>query len=237
MECTKRERGTVLVTGGTRRIGRAIADELLSRGWKVLIHSRVGSGFFSADLADSSEVETLFSRACEQAPDLCAIVNNASIFSTAQVLPPEAVERLLQVNVHTPMRLTDLLGRYLMTRGSVGGVVNLLDTRVVGTSASGDTPYARSKRSLLMATGAQARTWAPTLRVNGVAPGPVLPPSDVANHEKGGDILLARRPTVADVASAVAYLLEAEAVTGQVLAVDAGQNLLAHADATSSWVG
>ena len=63
------------------------------------------------------------------------------------------------------------------------------------------------------------------IRVNGVAPGPVLPPTDPANREKGGDILLPRRPTPSDVASAVAFLLGADAVTGQVLAVDSGQSL------------
>ena len=66
--------------------------------------------------------------------------------------------------------------------------------------------------------------FAATLRVNGVAPGPVLAPTEV--HEKAGETLLDRRPTPEDVAAAVAYLLGAESVTGTIIPVDAGQHLL-----------
>ena len=85
-------------------------------------------------------------------------------------------------------------------------------------------PYLDSKRELLAYTRASAATFAATLRVNGVAPGPVLAPTEV--HEKAGETLLDRRPTPEDVAAAVAYLLSAESVTGTVIPVDAGQHLV-----------
>lgn len=241
-------KGSVLVTGGARRIGRAICEALAARGWRVLAHSRDPGNPLCADFRRSDGADLLFAAALAQAPDLCAVVNNAAVFSTAEELPPAEAAALRAVNVEAPVRLAELLAAHLAKRHSVGAVVNLLDTRILGVFQGGqdtqdpqDTqgsqlasryngralaPYAESKLALARATVAQARRLAPVLRVNGVAPGPVLPPADAANREKGGAILLPRRPAPADVASAVAFLLDAEAVTGQILAVDSGQCLL-----------
>lgn len=217
-------KGSVLVTGGARRIGLAICEALASRGWRVLAHSRTPGNPLHADFRELGAAEWLFAAALAQAPDLCAIVNSAAVFSTATELPADAAAALQAVNVTVPVRLAELLASHLASRNAVGAVVNLLDTRILKGIAP--TPYATSKLALARATVAQARSLAPTLRVNGVAPGPVLPPADAANSEKGGAILLPCRPTPADVAAAVAFLLEAEAVTGQILAVDSGQCLL-----------
>ena len=224
-------KGSVLVTGGARRIGRAICEALAARGWRVLAHSRDPGNPLCADFLRPDGADRLFAAALAQAPDLCAVVNNAAVFSTAAELPPGEVAALRAVNAEAPVRLAELLAAHLAARRATGAVVNLLDTRVAGAAASSrkslaSSPYAASKLALARATVAQARSLAPTLRVNGVAPGPVLPPADAANREKGGAILLRRRPAPADVAAAVEFLLEAEAVTGQILAVDSGQCLL-----------
>ena len=218
-------KGSVLVTGGARRIGLAICEELSARGWNVLSHSRDPENPLASDFAKSdAAADRLFAAALEAAPDLCAIVNNAAVFSKAAELLPDEAKALWSVNVAVPVRLTELLAAHLAEHHATGSVVNLLDCRILGDFRE-DNPYAESKVALARATVEQARRLAPTLRVNGVAPGPVLPPTDPANREKGGDILLPRRPTPPDVASAVAFLLEADAVTGQVLAVDSGQSL------------
>ena len=236
-------KGSVLVTGGARRIGLAICEELSARGWNVLSHSRDPENPLASDFAKcDTAADRLFAAALEAAPDLCAIVNNAAVFSKAAELPPDEAKALWAVNVAVPVRLAELLAEHLAARHAAGAVVNLLDTRILGGSRDhrdhrdhrecreifgekGLDPYSESKVALARATVEQARRLAPTLRVNGVAPGPVLPPTDPANREKGGDILLPRRPTPSDVASAVAFLLEADAVTGQMLAVDSGQSL------------
>ena len=236
-------KGSVLVTGGARRIGLAICEELSARGWNVLSHSRDPENPLASDFAKcDTAADRLFAAAIEAAPDLCAIVNNAAVFSKAAELPPDEAKALWAVNVAVPVRLAELLAAHLAARHAAGAVVNLLDTRILGGSRDhrdhrahrecreifgekGLDPYSESKVALARATVEQARRLAPTLRVNGVAPGPVLPPTDPANREKGGDILLPRRPTPSDVASAVAFLLGADAVTGQVLAVDSGQSL------------
>lgn len=217
--------GSVLVTGGTKRIGKAICDVLRARGWNVLVHSRDAANPLAADFADPAAPARLFAQACAAAPDLRAVVNNASLFSTARTLAPDAAARLLRVNAEAPDELTRLLGVRLAREGRTGAVVDLLDARILAPPAE-PTPYEASKLALGASMRAAARRFAPCLRVNAVAPGPVLAPADTANREKGGAVLLGHRPTPEDVAEAVAFLLEARSVTGQILAVDSGQSLM-----------
>lgn len=209
-------RGTVLVTGGTRRIGKAIAGALRTTGWRVLVSShRVDAGAdFIADLTDPSGAVRLYAAALATAPDLCAIVNNAALFDGESAA-------LEAVNLTAPRKLTTLLAGREGTRCTV---VNILDSRTLGPSEPTDSVYVRTKRELWADTRKFAALFAQTLRVNAVAPGPVLPPE--GRHEPSGDMLLDRRPTPEDVAEAVVYLLGAEAVTGAVIPVDAGQHLL-----------
>lgn len=208
--------GTVLVTGGTLRIGKAIADALRAAGWRVLVssHRRDAGADFVADLSDASGAVRLYAAALSAAPDLCAIVNNAALFNgDASVL--EAV------NLIAPRKLTTLLaGR----EGVRCAVVNILDSRTLGPAEPADSAYVKTKRALLDDTRKFAALFAQTLRVNAVAPGPVLPPEGC--HEPSGEMLLDRRPAPEDVAAAVVYLLGAEAVTGVVIPVDSGQHLV-----------
>ena len=210
-------KGTVLVTGGTCRIGKAIADALRNAEWKVLTSShREDSGAdFIQDFSDPLGAVRLYSAALAAAPDdFCAIVNNAALFRGDPAV-------LVAVNLTAPRKLTMLLaGR----EGVKCSVVNIVDAKLLGPSLPEDSAYAKTKRELHADTRRYAAMFAETLRVNAVAPGPVLPPEGV--HEPAGETLLARRPTPEDVASAVLYLLEAESVTGAVIPVDAGQHLV-----------
>lgn len=210
-------KGTVLVTGGTRRIGKAIADTLRNAGWNVLTssHSEGSGADFVQDLSDRSGAVKLYSAALAAAPDdFCAIVNNAALFRG----DPTVLEA---VNLTAPRKLTMLLaGR----EGVKCSVVNILDSKLLGPSLPEDSVYAKTKRELHSDTRKYAALFAETLRVNAVAPGPVLPPDGV--HEPAGETLLSRRPAPEDVASAVLYLLEARSVTGTVIPVDSGQHLL-----------
>ena len=227
--------GTVLVTGGARRLGKTIADALRARGWNVIAGSRTSSdAAFAVDLAEPDGPARLFAAARAAAPDLCAIVNNAGIFSHDAELPPDEEVRLRAVNVDAPRALTDLLAAH-----GGGAVVNIVDCRAIGRDKRdapvtvaqernlpvGDTPYLRTKRELLAATRADALRLAGRVRVNAVAPGPVLPPEGC--HERAGATPLGRHPAPQEVADAVAYLLSAESTTGTVIPVDGGQFLLA----------
>lgn len=230
---------SVLVTGGARRIGRRICEVLASSGWDVVIHSRdendadainlansLSSQRVWGDLSDEAEVKKIFASAHSNNSNLTAIVNNASLFSTRYDLSDEEEKKIHQVNYGTPHLLTHLLFEKLKSEKQVGSVVNLIDTRVL-TSNYVKTPYAESKRALLDFTLKGARCLAPVLRINGIAPGPVLLPSGEGTSEKGGAILLSSRPSIDDVANAVSFLLNTSSITGQVLAVDSGQHLIA----------
>ena len=212
---------SVLITGGTVRLGKVIADRLRAEGWRVITSShRADAGAdIVADLAEPMGPARLYAAALRlldgMPPD--ALVNNAALFTG-----DEAAIRA--VNLEAPKKLTMLMaGR----EAGVGAVVNVLDAKALDgnrlQSTAADS-YRSSKRELAAFTLSSAATFAATLRVNGVAPGPVMAPTDV--HEKAGEMLLDRRPTADDVAAAVSYLLSAEATTGTVVPVDAGQNLL-----------
>lgn len=211
------KKGTVLVTGGVRRIGKAISDALRNAGWNVLTssHNPDSGADFIQDLTDPSGAVKLYAAALAAAPDdFRAIVNNAALFTGAE-------KDLEAVNLTAPRKLTMLLGG---REGVKCSVVNILDSKTLGPSSETDSAYVRTKRELLSDTRKCAAMFADNMRVNAVAPGPVLPPENV--HEPAGEMLLERRPTPEDVASAVLYLLEAESVTGAVIPVDAGQHLL-----------
>lgn len=210
-------KGTVLVTGGVRRLGKSIADALRADGWNVLVssHRDVDGADIRADLSLPEGPARLYAEALAVAPDLCAIVNNAALFRGDDA----TMEAL---NLIAPRKLT----MFLAGREGAGlcSVVNILDSKVLGPASDYDTPYERTKRGLLADTRRFAAMFAQSLRVNAVAPGPILPPDGI--HEPSGEMLLDARPTPQDVADAVSYLLSAKSVTGTVIPVDSGQHLV-----------
>ena len=202
---------SVLVTGGTIRLGKAIADALRRRGWRVVTSShRADAGAdVVADLSEPLGAARLYAAACAAAGGtLDAIVNNAALFTGDDAT-------LEAVNLEAPKKLTMMLaGR----EDAQGAVVNIVDLKPRANA------YGRTKAELVAYTRKSAALFAGSLRVNAVAPGPVLAPVGV--HEPAGETLLDRRPTPEDVADAVAYLLDAQSVTGVVLPVDSGQHLV-----------
>ena len=212
---------SVLITGGTVRLGKAIAERLRAEGWRVITSShRADAGAdIVADLAEPRSAAKLYAATLQMLggmpPD--ALVNNAALFTGDAAA-------ITAVNLEAPKKLTVMMaGR----EAGMGAVVNVLDAKALDGNRLQSTPadaYLASKRELAAFMRSSAATFAATLRVNGVAPGPVMAPTDV--HEKAGEMLLDRRPTADDVAAAVSYLLSAEATTGTVIPVDAGQHLL-----------
>ena len=206
---------SVLVTGGTTRLGLAIAERLRADGWRVIASShRADSGAdIVADLSEPLGAAKLYA-ACLRLlggnpPD--ALVNNAALFAGDDAA-------LEAVNLVAPQKLTMLMAGRETGRGAV---VNILDCRVLG-GAEGAGAYFRTKRALLDYTMKSAAMFAETLCVNAVAPGPVLAPTEV--HEKAGETPFGR-PAPEDVASAVSFLLSARATGGCVVPVDGGQSL------------
>ena len=226
---------SALVTGGSRRIGAAICRELAARGAGVVVHYRnseaeaiamnrvLKHGVFSVrgDLANPQEREWIFREAAEWMGRVDILVNNAALFGRDGEIDGA---RLREVNVAAAL---DLARRVAAQPGG-GCVIHLLDSRIARAESGPFRGYAATKRELADSVARLAREWAPRTRVNGVAPGPVLAPEGV--REAAGDFPLGRRPAPEDVARAVAFLAESEAVTGQILFVDGGQHLAGSAD-------
>ncbi len=209
----------------------------------------------TADLGCSHAAEKVIAGTLKLTGRLDALVNNAALFSLKSEMPALELQHLLAVNFHQPVQLAHSLFSHLHERQAKGSVVNLLDQRIAKLmTASGQrcnvsrltfqigdsapeavrisdevatvTPYEQSKLLLAQATVTDAIALAPVLRVNAVAPGAVLCPTGSAEKEPSGHFPLGCRPKVEQVASAVRWLLESEAVTGQTLYVDGGQHLV-----------
>ncbi len=219
-----------LVTGGAVRIGAAITKALQAEGAEVLVHYRHSKADAEALSPYTVQSDLESPEACsllvEQAGNLDILINNASIFTkdTLESATPERIQREFQVNLFAPMELC----RTFAAQVGNGAIINLLDRRIRCHDTT-CVPYALSKKGLEELTRLAALEYAPRIRVNAVAPGPVLPPpgSAAANaRELAGVIPLDALPTPEEIAGAAVYLLRAGSVTGQVIYVDGGQHLL-----------
>lgn len=235
---------TAIVTGGAKRIGKAIALSLAEAGVDVLIHYGnssdaaeetadlirdfgVKAATVSADLCEpKNAAETIFS-ACESAfgrPSI--LVNSAAIFEagTVQDSSPENWHRHQAINLEAPFALTQRFAKQV-AEDHRGSIVNIIDWRSQ-VHPAGHLAYTISKTGLLALTRIAAQDLAPLIRVNGIAPGPMLPPpgKDAAYLEPVVEKLpLQRSGDPNDIAEAVLYLCRAEFVTGTLLHVDGGQ--------------
>ena len=210
---------TAIVTGGTKRLGLAISSRLRTDGWRVLTTShRADAGAdIVADLSSPSGAAALYAEALRALggtpPD--ALVNNAAILTGDD-------NEIKTVNLESPKKLTILMAGREHGRGAV---VNILDAGILSPSQGGSpSSYEASKRELLEFTAKSAVMFAETLRVNAVAPGPVIAPEEM--HMKAGENLIGR-PTAEAVADAVSFLLSASSTTGFTIPVDGGQHLIA----------
>ena len=159
---------------------------------------------------------------------LTLLVNSASLFLDDAVgaLTPELFDAHQAINLRAPVLLAEALATALPT-GKRGLVVNVIDQRVLRPDPSFFS-YALSKAGLYWATRTLAQALAPAVRVNGIGPGPTLPSIHQAPGEFEAEAqasLLARPVTPQALAHALRYLIDAEFVTGQMIAVDSGQHL------------
>ena len=234
-----------LVTGASRRIGRAIAIDLAAHGWRVGIH--YGSQAAEAE-AVRTEIEALGGEAAvlgadlthpQSALDLVAscqsaigpltcLVNNASMFveDDIRTLDPATWDRQFAVNLRAPILLAKAFAVSL-PQDSTGNIINIIDQRVLAPGAD-FLSYSLSKSGLFAATHMLAQALAPRIRVNGIGPGPVLPSvyqTPRAFADEVGTTLLGRSVAPEEIAATVRFILDAPSLTGQMIALDAGQHL------------
>lgn len=238
-------RGIALVTGAPRRIGRVISLELAALGYDLALHCRVVDAeardlvesvraigrravALPADLADAAATTSLIARAAEALGRVNLLVNNASIFldDTVSTLQAEAWDRQFAVNLRAPVLLSQAFAANL-DHGQKGNVINVLDQRVWRPTPE-YFAYAVSKSALWSATRMLAQALAPNIRVNGIGPGPTLKnihQSDAEFAAQARSTLLGHGTSPQEIAAAIRFLLDAPAVTGQMIAVDGGQHL------------
>ncbi|MGE5625411.1 MAG: pteridine reductase [Bacillota bacterium] len=237
---------TALVTGAAKRLGAAIARTLHAEGMNLLLHynkseaealaladelnkARPDSAAIAqADLANTQGLESLV-KAALQWDSLDVLVNNASSFKPTPVgaVGEDDWDELMASNLKAPFFLAQAAAVHLKKNN--GCIVNLVDIHA-WRPLKEHTVYSAAKAGLVMLTLSLARELGPEVRVNGVAPGPVLWPDKPMDAALKKSILeataLKRKGSPEDVAGAVLYLVrDADYVTGQIIAVDGGRSI------------
>ncbi|MEM9577496.1 MAG: SDR family oxidoreductase [Pseudomonadota bacterium] len=244
-----------LVTGAGGRLGRAMALYLGQRGYAVAVHyagSAAGAAetaecirqaggqakSFQADLLDDRQTETLFREAREGlGGEITCLVNNASIFEydTIKTANRDLWDRHLQSNLRAPFILTQAMAAQGLapekdTAGepqATGVVVNMVDQRVRKLTPEFMT-YTIAKMGLWAMTQTTAQALAPAIRVNAIGPGPTLKgarQTDAHFANQRANTVLKRGANPQDITAALGFILDAPALTGQLICIDGGQHL------------
>jgi pteridine reductase len=238
---------TVLITGGARRVGAHLSRALHAAGANIVIHCHrsrqeadklsaeleaarpASTAVLSADLLDVTLLPLLVRAACDRFGTLDVLINNASTFYPTPIgsIEPSAWDDLLGTNLRAPTFLAQAAASEL--RRSQGLILNMVDIHGIRPLRD-HSVYSTAKAGLIMLTRALARELAPEVRVNAIAPGPVLWPESGIDEERKQKILeqtpLRRAGSPDDIARAVLFFAtDAPFVTGQVLAVDGGRSI------------
>jgi NAD(P)-dependent dehydrogenase (short-subunit alcohol dehydrogenase family) len=236
---------SVLITGAGKRIGRAIALDLASQGWDVAVHyftskddaddvvteiTRQGGRAVAvqANLGVEAETAGLVPAAVEQLGVLTALINNASVFERDEIdsADRESWDRHMETNLRAPFVLSQAFARQLPAEER-GCIVNIIDQRVWNLTPH-FVSYTLSKAGLWTLTQTLALALAPRIRVNGIGPGPTLR-NDRQSEEhfaaQWENIPLQRPTGPEEICQGVRFILDAPALTGQMIALDGGEHL------------
>ncbi len=233
-----------LVTGASRRIGRAIALDLAAQGYDVAIHYHTSAreaeavaaevrrhgrraAVVGGDLA-RPDAAGIIAEATAQLGPLTLLVNNASLFEPDEPLTftAESFEHHYAVNLRAPVFLAQAFARQLPAQVP-GNIINLIDHRILRLNPKFFS-YTIAKAALWTATQTLAQALAPAIRVNAIGPGPTLPSARMSEADfalQAELTLLARRVTPEEICATVRYILAQPALTGQMLALDSGAHL------------
>ncbi|MEL6287602.1 MAG: SDR family oxidoreductase [Pseudomonadota bacterium] len=234
-----------IVTGAGKRIGRQIALSLAQAGWAVGVHYNISAGdaetvvaeikaaggeavAIAANLAEAGAVDAIVPRCRDALGPPSLLVNNASLFVGDEVgtLGRELWHQHMDINLQAPVFLAEALANQLPD-GVAGNVINIIDQRVWKLTPMFFS-YTLSKSALWTATRTLAQALAPRVRVNAIGPGPAIQSihqTDEQFSEQCQSTPLHVGTSPHEIAAAVLFLLDAPAMTGQMIALDGGQHL------------
>ena len=234
-----------LVTGASRRIGRAAALHLGRMGFAVAIHyehSHVEAAevarevaaaggraaIFQADLRDEGQTQALGPQVSAAMGPIGVLINNASTFERDEILTSDRDhwDLHMEVNLRAPFVLSQHVAKTL-NPAAQAVIINLLDQRVWNLTPH-FTTYTLSKAGLWTLTQTLALALAPRIRVVGIGPGPALP--SVRQSQPHFDAQVSRTPLQCgtspdEIAQTIRFVIETSSLTGQMIALDGGQHL------------
>jgi NAD(P)-dependent dehydrogenase (short-subunit alcohol dehydrogenase family) len=235
---------TILITGAAHRVGRTLALAAAQAGADVVIHygrstsqaqdtqeeiQNLGrtAHLLQADLNDPKQVRALIPNALQFGP-LDALVNNAAIFEPLgwDETDLESWDRHLMINLSAPFLLSQAFAHSLGKQNE-GRIINILDWRALRPGAD-HLPYTISKAGLAALTQSLAQAFGPTITVNGIALGAILPPSDGnAGDEVIQGLPIQRWAELEEVQQTLLFLLTGPRyITGEIIHLDGGRHLI-----------
>lgn len=235
---------TALITGASKRIGKAISEHLAANGWNVIIHfnrsaedaitlvQELGDKYpkqlfssVTANLRESHEVENLIQSIVSKSGPFDLLVNNASVFNKGYLR--ETSESLFDSQFDVNLKSPFFLIRDFAVYCKKGNIINFVDTRITGNT-SNFAAYTLSKKALWELTKMAALEFAPEIRVNAIAPGVTLAPADEDENylqNLAKSIPMKQPGGVEPILKSIDFILQNNHLTGQLLFADGGENL------------
>lgn len=234
-----------LVTGAAHRLGKAIALGLASAGYDIALHyhsaedeavktaaeiNRHGRSvlMLKADLRKQDEIASLFEKLSKSSYHLTVLVNSAAVMPSGslETMSAEVWEKTFSLNLTAPMLCGQKAAQLMLPEGGV--IINISDAGAERIW-TGFPAYITAKSGINMLTRLQARTYAPAIRANAVAPGLIMRSPDTTD-EKWQHLVqrlpLKKEGAMDDIVKAVLFLVEHDYITGHILAVDGGYQLI-----------
>jgi len=235
----------LLITGAATRVGKAIALHFAKKGWNIALHyfrssskakklkkiieqNWVKVALIKADLKNTKQTEKIIALARKKLGTIDCLVNNAALFEKDDIInfSNKSWNDHININLLAPAILTKQFAKQA-PKNDTTNIINIIDQRIFNL-----TPffmsYTISKSGLQTLTKTMAMRLGPNIKVNAIAPGPTIKSKRQTDRHFRSQIkstLLKRSVKVEDICNAVEFLINNNSVTGQIIAVDSGQNL------------
>ena len=238
------EANKIIITGAATRIGAAIAKKLSGSGVEIVIHynkSRTNAEklkkeliknkskvyLVKGDLSKEKDLKKIIKFAKSKMKYFDCLINNASIFESDSLknFTSKSWDKHLDVNLKAPAYLIKEFAKNIKSKNN--NIINIIDQRVFKLTPF-FTSYTLSKTGLYTLTKTSAMSLAPNIRVNGIAPGPTIKNKRQSDRHFKKQYLatpLKQQVQIKDICNAVDFFIKNRSITGQVLAIDSGQNL------------